>query len=138
MKMKTIFITLLSALFLTACSTVNTVERANSQAQPQMINDKRIITDSGLDDYAYVAAVNKSVVGGLLKIQLKVVNRTVALRAFNYKFSWFDKEGMEVSQNSATWIPITLEGGETRYISAVAPSLNAYDFTVKFLADVRQ
>ena len=128
----------LSLLFLAGCSTINTVEPAESSARPQMVNDKRITTDSAVNDYAYVSAVNQQIVGGLLKIQLKVVNKTVAYRTVNYKFDWFDASGMQVPSPNSAWQTLTLEGGETKYISAVAPTTTARDFTVKFLADVRE
>ena len=137
--MKTILIlTCVSLIFLTGCSTINTVEPAESKARLQMVNDKRITTDSAVADYAYVASVNQQIVGGLLKIQLKVVNKTVAYRTVNYKFVWVDKDGMQIQSPTSTWQTLALEGGEVKYISAVAPSPNASDFTVKFLADVRE
>ena len=47
-----------------ACSTVNTVERAEPSASPNMVADKRVITDGALNDYAYVAGVSESVASG--------------------------------------------------------------------------
>jgi hypothetical protein len=45
---------------------------------------------------------------------------------------------MQIQSPTSAWQTLTLEGGETKYISAVAPSPNASDFSVKFLADVRE
>ena len=92
--MKKLLAVFLAALTLAGCSSVNTVERADPQSRPQMVNDKRIVTDDDLNDYAYVAGVNESIVGGnLLKIQVKLVNTSTAYRTVNYKFSWFDESG---------------------------------------------
>ncbi len=129
---------LLAACALAGCSTVNTVERASPQSRPQMVNDKRVITNPDLDDYAYVAGVNESVVGGnLLKIQVKIVNSTTAPRSVNYKFSWFDGNGMEIPPGPP-WMTLLLEGGQTKYVSSVAPSPKAKDFTLTLLPDVRE
>lgn len=128
-----------SLVFLMGCSsTINTIEPVESKAHPQIIGDKRITTDSAVAEYAYVASVNKQIVNGLLKIQLKIVNKTNSYRAVNYKFAWFDKNGMQVQTPTSAWQTLALEGRETKYISAVAPTPNANDFTVKFLADVRE
>lgn len=136
-KMKKIISVFCAAAALAGCSTVNTVEPAQSAARPNMVNDKRVITDSAVNDYARVEAVSSAVVGGLLKIQLKVYNRTTAYRTVNYKFSWFDANGMEIVSAASPWLTLALEGGETKFVSAVAPSAAAADFSVKFLADVR-
>ena len=37
------------------CSSVNTVENADFGSGAKMVSDKRIITDDGLDDIAYIA-----------------------------------------------------------------------------------
>ncbi len=123
--------------FLSACSTVNTVERAEANATPNLVNDKRIITDGGLSDYAYVAQVSERYVGGLLQIQAKIVNSTSATRQVNYKFTWFDKSGMVVPSATSTWLTLVIEGGQNQYISAVAPSKNACDFKLELLPNKR-
>ncbi|MDX8414896.1 YcfL family protein [Intestinicryptomonas porci] len=131
---KILFIPLIGILsFLTACSTVNTVERASSSANTQYVNDKRVITDGSLNDYAYVAAVNETKVGELLMVQAKIVNSTSSFRQINYKFEWIDKNGMAVPSANSAWMKLILEGGEAQFISAVAPNINVCDFTLKLL-----
>ena len=135
--MKAMILTMAAAALLCGCSTVNTFERAKPEGTMQMVNDKRIITDGGLDDYAYVASINQSRVGGLLKIQAKLVNSSSANRKIRYKFSWFDASGMESGGVTADWRVLELEGGEARHISAVATNPNAVDFSLKLLPDER-
>ncbi len=136
--MKNIWIlALMLCAAMSGCATVNTVERADSQSRKDMVSDKRIITDSDLDDYAYVAGLNQSVVGNLLKVQAKIVNSTVAQRSINYKFSWFDQNGMEIESPNTPWSTLILEGGESGYISSVAPSPNAKDFSLKLFPNIR-
>ncbi len=126
---------LLLAIFAVSCDTVNTVERETPQSSPKMVNDKRVITDNSLNKYAYVAEVNEGNVGGLLKIQAKLVNSTTGFRSVNYKFVWIDENGMEIP--SSPWKTVTLEGGESKYVSAVAASPKAKDFLLKIMPDVR-
>ena len=122
---------------LASCSTVNTVERATASANYNMVDDRRVISDSSLDDYAYVESVNEGRVGGLLMIQAKIANSTSALRRINYKFEWIDKNGMEVPSGASPWMTLILEGGESKNISAVAPSADVCDFKLKLLPNKR-
>lgn len=137
MKNISVILASLCALFFIGCSTVNTVERADPQSRPTRVNDKRVITDGSLDDYAYVAAINESRVGGLLKIQARIVNSSTSAENVNYKFDWLDGDGMAVSSATSPWGTLVIEGGESKYISAVAPSKNVCDFTLKLLPNVR-
>lgn len=119
------------------CSTVNTVERADPVNAPKMVKDKRVITDSSLEGYAYIAGVNEAMEGDLLKIQVALVNSSGSYRTLNYKFTWFDKNGMELTSAVSPWQTLTLEGGEKRFVSAVAPDPRCKDFTLKLLPNVR-
>lgn len=136
--MKNLILAAILATLLCACDTVNMVEPANPASQKQMVNDKRIITDSSLDDIAYIAGVNEARNDvGLLKVQVELVNRTTGYRNINYKFDWFDKNGMQVSSPTSTWISLPIEGGESRFVSAVAPNKNVVDFRLKLLSNLR-
>ena len=129
----------MSLLLMSACSssTVNSYYPAEEHAKPQYIADKRIITDSSLKDYAKVVSMNQVYIDGLLKIQLRITNTSSQIRTVNSQFTWVDANGMAIASSTSKWQTLVLEGGETRFISAVAPSKNVVDFTVKFLADVR-
>ncbi len=136
--MRNIVLTFALASLLCACDTVNMVEPANPASQREMLSDKRIITDSSLDDIAYVAGVNTARnSAGLLKVQAELVNKTTAYRNINYKFEWIDKSGMQVSAPTSTWISLPIEGGESRFVSAVAPNKNVVDFRLKLMPNVR-
>jgi uncharacterized protein YcfL len=122
------------ALVLTGCATnVNTYERAESQAAPSYVADKRIITDNTLAGTFRVSAINQATVSGnLLKVQATVENLRNRLRTLNYKFEWVDVNGMAVDSPNETWKAIQLQGRETQTISTVAVSPRAVDFRLKF------
>ena len=44
---------------------------------------------------------------------------------------------MAINSPNSVWISIPIEGGESRNISAVAPSPKAADFKLKLMPDVR-
>jgi len=122
------------ALALTGCSTnVNTYERAESQAEPSYVADKRVITDNTLAGTFRVVSINQATVSGnLLKVQATVANLKNKLRTLNYKFEWVDVNGMAVDSPNETWKAIQLQGRETQTISTVAVSPKAVDFRLKF------
>ena len=127
---------LLASVLLTAgCkTTVNTVESAQPTAKKEMVADKRVITDSSLASKVYVVGVNEAKTpGGLIQIQLEVVNQTSSRQRFTYHVQWFDANGMQLSSTTAAILPCVIEGKETRYLSAVAPHPACKDFRVQFL-----
>ncbi|MBE7537745.1 MAG: YcfL family protein [Opitutaceae bacterium] len=138
--MKIPILSLLAAAGLIAgCSTsnVNTVSRSESQATPEMVGDKRIITDASLGRMIRIVGVNEAVVSGnLKKIQVTLENAKNNPRTISYKFEWVNKDGMATGGLGEMWKPLQFGGRETKTISAVATSPQAVDFTLK-LAEAR-
>lgn len=125
---------LAGALVLGGChTTVNTVQRDPS-AQRQMVNDKRITTDSGLAQKVSVVGVSEAPTpGGHLQIQVEVLNRTRSMQRFSYEFQWFDFNGMQVKPTTVALQSATIEGGESIFLSSIAPTPLCKDFRVKFI-----
>jgi uncharacterized protein YcfL len=123
-----------TVLFFTACANnVNTYERAESQATPNYIADKRVITDNTLAGTVRVVSINQSTVSGnLLKVQATVENLRSSQRTVNYKFEWIDQDGMALDSANETWKSLPLQGRESTTISTVAVSPRAVDFKLKF------
>jgi uncharacterized protein YcfL len=123
-----------TTLFLAGCaSNVNTYERAESQAAPNYIADKRVITDNTLAGTVRVVSINQSTVSGnLLKVQATLENLRSSQRTVNYKFEWIDQDGMALDSANETWKSLPLQGRESTTISTVAVSPRAVDFKLKF------
>ncbi len=133
----TAFISVTTGILLlhTACSTVNTIEPAQSVAQRQMLSDKRIITDTGLYGSVRPVGINVATVStGFLKIQVEVQNFSSSVQAFAYQIEWFDANGMIVHTPLTTWIDRQIQGGETLALTGIAPTETAKDFRIKFIA----
>lgn len=123
-----------ACVLLPGCTTVNTVEPAQSVAQRDMIADKRVITDSTLNRRARIIGVNQfTSPAGFLKIQVEIQNTTSRVQAFTYLVEWFDENGMIIDLPTKTAQPRTMEGKETISITATAPTPRAKDFRIKFL-----
>lgn len=121
-------------LFSSGCATVNTVEPAQPAARRQMLPDKRVITDSTLNRHVNVVGVNVAEgTGGFLKVQVELQNRTSSVQAFNYRFEWFDENGIIINLPTAAAIPRTIEGKETIFITATSPTERARDFRLKLI-----
>lgn len=122
------------ALLTTGCaSNVNTYERAESQAAPNYVNDKRVITDNTLAGTFRVVSLNQATVSGnLLKIQATVENLKNSQRRLNYKFEWIDVDGMAIDSPNEVWKSQLFQGRETLTISTVSINPRAVDFRLKF------
>ncbi|MGA2279867.1 MAG: YcfL family protein [Verrucomicrobiota bacterium] len=122
-------------LILSGCRTsVNTIENAQKEGQRQMISDSRVITDGSLARKVSFVGVNQTMTpGGLLKIQIELLNRKHSLQRFSYQFQWFDASGMQLTTVASPTIPDQIEGGESKFISSVAPTPACKDFRVKFI-----
>lgn len=122
------------AALLSGCATnVNTYERAESQASPNYVADKRVITDNSLAGTFRVVSINQATVSGnLLKVQATVENLKNNARTLNYKFEWIDVDGMALDTANETWKSLRLQGRETGTINTVSVSPRAVDFRLKF------
>ena len=124
-------------LALSGCKTsMNSVENAQKEGQRQMISDQRVITDASLARKVSFVGVNQTMTpGGLLKVQIELLNRKGSLQRFSYRFEWFDANGMQLNNVASPTVPDQIDGGESKFISGLAPTPACKDFRVKFIED---
>ena len=117
--------------FSACASSVNTIEKANPSAQKQLLNDRRIVTDSGTNNIAAPIEIRTGTTadGKNIKIQLEVMNRSRDIGRVSYLVEWFDESGMKIEIPS-TWRPLTIPPAKIESITAVAPTANAKDFRI--------
>ena len=123
------------ALAITGCrQTMNTVENVQKTGQRNMLTDQRVVTDPGLNRSVAVVGVNTGMTpGGFLKVQVELLNLTKSTKAFSHRFEWFDQDGMQISQSLTPVIGDQIEGGESKFISAIAPTMTCKDFRLKLI-----
>ncbi len=121
----------------TGChNSMNTIENAQKEGQRQMISDSRVITDRSLSKKVSFVGINQTMTpGGLLKVQIELLNRKRSSQSFSYQFEWFDASGMLLNNVASPTISDQIEGGESKFISSVAPTPACKDFRVKFIAN---
>ena len=123
------------ALVAAGChNSMNSVENAQKEGQRNMISDQRVVTDTGLAKNVSVVGINTAMTpGGVLKVQAELLNRSRSLQRFSYRFEWFDINGMQINNVMTAVIGDQIEGGESKFISALAPNPACKDFRLKLL-----
>jgi uncharacterized protein YcfL len=122
-------------LVVSGCKTsVNSVENAQKEGQRQMVSDSRVVSDGSLNKKVSIVGVNTTMTpGGLLKVQVELLNKTRSYQAFNYRFEWFDANGMQMDSLSQAVVGSSIEGKESKFISAIAPTAACKDFRLKLV-----
>lgn len=130
---------LAAAGLLTGCHTsVNSVERARPLTPRDYVDEKRFITDKSLNRQVSLVGVNQSVgPGGLLRVQVEVLNTTRSQHVFSYRFEWLDEGGILIDTPASTFVTRPIEGGESLFLTGVAPNDRAKDFRLKLIKDLR-
>jgi uncharacterized protein YcfL len=124
---------MLAAMAVAGCATgtVNTVARDQPEGHPNVVADRRVITDPSLNAYVQPIGVSESQVGDLTKIQVEVYNTQTDPVKFYYKFEWYDDQEMVVDSPMSIWTDRTIQAGEQIPLVGVAPNPRAKDFRLK-------
>jgi uncharacterized protein YcfL len=125
-----------ATLLATGCSTtVNSVENAQKEGRRALITDQRVISDPGFNRRVGIVGVNTAVTdGGLLRVQVELLNETGSLHRFSYNFEWFDANGMQVENILSASTTDQIEGKESKTISSIAPNPGCKDFRLKLIS----
>ena len=87
-------------------------------------------------DNAFVAneiSVSNSVirqVGGLMQGSARIVSHSSKDQVIQYRFTWFDNQGVTVDSDAEGWQPIDIHGKQTVQVISVAPNSSAVRFKV--------
>lgn len=120
------------AVGFSACAaSVNTIENADAGAEKKLLNDRRIITDSGTVDKATPIEIRTGTTpdGAVLRIQLEVMNRTRDIGRLAYLVEWYDAQGLKI-EVPTVWKPLVIQPAKIESITAVAPNAAAKDFRI--------
>lgn len=67
---------------------------------------------------------------GIKKVQLKVENNIRRSLQLEYRFVWYDANGMDVSADSDAWQPFVVEGRSAKTIASSSKSILAQKFEI--------
>lgn len=120
---------------LAACApSVNTVENADAGANKSLMQDKRVVTDWGTEDFADIIEIRAGTTadGQNLRVQIEIENTdNDDVGRLSYHVEWFDAQGLKIEIPSA-WIPLAVQPRKRETITLVAPVSAARDFRVSF------
>lgn len=122
--------------------TVNRVENADRQANPNFVKNKRSITDSFLSGRLTVVRVDKQQLSNdLLKIQVTLRSERVGFwdwifkgdepYKISYRFTWMNAHGMMVNTPTDTWLEKDVLPGELTVLQAIGPNPSCKDFNLQ-------
>jgi len=125
---------LLGAALAAGCSTTAGIEAAgkkswNQDGAPEL-SKQVVINNSSLAGDVEIVDLKNSDAGNLMKAQVSLRSKSRDTVQVQYKFDWFDSQGMELASNAA-WKPLLIYGKETQTVQAVAPDPRAHEFRLK-------
>jgi len=92
------------------------------------------INDSALDKQVTFGEVTLRTLAQGVEAQVMIRNLSSRDVHFEYRFVWYDAQGVEISSMTA-WIPATLNGGlSTGVLRSTAPTAAAVDFKLMIRA----
>jgi uncharacterized protein YcfL len=141
-KMMLTGVAVVGLLFVGCQDTVNTVGNRESSMQREKVDTSRVSTDSFINRRLKIERVDKKIKpDGLMLVQVTAKNVRTGFFSeigswfmgdnpykITYRFSWLDKDGMEVRTAASTWIPMTVIPGDTIRIQAMSPNSRCRDF----------
>ena len=121
--------------FLAGCQKVNTVERRDSQAAPQRVDDVRVQPDRTL---AYKFRVVEVIEGrnaqGLLRVQTRVRSTTRRSCRFRYRYAWVEEDGFS-AQAFSTWRDVELLASQEATLTGMSPNPRVVDFRLEMVEE---
>lgn len=134
---------LAAALFLTAVSLSGCSTTAGVEADGKTVwNDegarelsKKVVFESGsLAGDLKVVDMQSVQAGNMMRAQATLKSKDRDTLSFQYRFDWYDANGMEVNSGGGAWKPLIITGRETKTVQGVAPDPRAKEFKLKIRA----
>ena len=127
---------LLAALSLGGCATTGieaTGKKTWDQEGAPGLSRKVVINNSSLARSIRVVDLKSALAGNLMRAQVSLRSRQSGTLPVQYRFEWFDGQGMEIGSDPA-WNPLIIYGDESRTVVGVAPDPRAQEFKLKLRA----
>jgi len=116
---------LVGMALLAACSATSGAEgRAKvgwTDAGEPMLNTRVVYNSTSLSRKVAIDEMTTSKAGDMLLAQVTMHSKAGDTINLQYKFEWFDLNGLALNTESATWKPLLIYGKETKTIQGLAP-----------------
>jgi len=126
---------LLAAVSLNGCSTTAGVEATGktvwNDEGARELSKKVVFESSSLAGDLKVVTMQSALAGNLMRAQATLKSKDRDTLSFQYRFDWYDANGMEINSGAGSWKPLLITGRETKTVQSVAPDSRAKEFKLK-------
>ncbi len=126
---------LVASLGLAGCSTtagVETTGRMSWDEQGARTLEKNVIfNNSSLKGDIQIVDVKSAMAGDMMRAQATLRSKDRDTVPFQYRFDWYDANGLEINSGAGSWKPLILYGRESKTIQSVAPDPRGKEFKLK-------
>ena len=126
---------LIASLGLAGCSTTAGVETTGKMAWDEQgartLEKNVIFNNSSLKGDIQIVDVKSAMAGDMMRAQATLRSKDRDTVPFQYRFDWYDANGMEIKSGAGSWKPLILYGRESKTIQSVAPDPRGKEFKLK-------
>ncbi|MFV0575132.1 MAG: YcfL family protein [Vibrio sp.] len=126
--LKTSLIAILGVTALAGCADNSTGLRIDSASQQVLYSDTK------LDDQLSIDRIDALENNGNTRGVVKITNQEDGTLNLQYRFYWYDAEGLEVNAKQGNWRQFILRGRESITLNEVSVNPNATDFRIQIRA----
>lgn len=121
----------LLALSLMSCTTSG-IEGQVQGGSPEnpVFTQKLIVHSDSLARKIVLTDIRSHFVADLLAATVVLQNKSDRNQSFQYKFSWFDQDGIEIEADAGHWEPLVLHGQQSSSVQAMAPNTSARSYKI--------
>lgn len=116
----------LGVVALAGCSSSNTAGLRIDSASQQVL-----YSDSALDETLSINNIDTQENNGNTRGLVKITNNSQDTQNLQYRFYWYDDQGLEVNAKQGAWRQFILRGYESMTLSEVSVNPNATDFRIQ-------
>jgi len=128
-KMKVLFVLLMSSLVLAGCSTTR-----NSGLSVDSEYQRVLFGDSAMSSYLRVDDISTQVINDHTRGVVRLESLENANRTIEYRFSWYDDNGLEVNTKPSAWKQVIIGGRDMVSLSQVSISSKGKNFRLQVRA----
>jgi len=126
---------LLATVGLSGCSTTAGVEATGktvwNDEGARELSKKVVFSSSGLEGDLQIVSMQSALAGNIMRAQATLKSKDRETLGFQYRFDWYDANGIEINSGSGSWKPLLITGRESKTIQGVAPDPRAKEFKLK-------
>ena len=93
-----------------------------------LLNTKVVYNSSTLSRKVAIEEMTSFKAGDILQAQVTLRSKAGDTINLQYKFEWFDLNGLALNAASATWKPLLIYGKESKTIQGLAPDPRGRDY----------